>query len=135
MWVATRAEQRGAGQADQTFVLYDGRHYRGVPGSGEFQMTQFSEGGYPIHLGELSGRRGDPGLKGSEVVEFSPPAAVAARMFGMNFSVWRERPEVTESHSPEELDAIAKGLGRVATAPEDAAPITWRMRQIVLGPA
>lgn len=78
--------------------------------------------------------QGDPGLKSSQVVEFSPPAAVAARMFGMNFSVWRERPEVTEAHSPEELDAIAKGLGRVATAPEDAAPITWRMRQIVLGP-
>ncbi len=82
-----------------------------------------------------AGLHGDPGLKSSEVVEFSPPAAVAARMFGMNFSVWRERPEVTEAHSPEELDAIAKGLGRVATAPEDAAPITWRMRQIVLAPA
>jgi trans-aconitate 2-methyltransferase len=80
-----------------------------------------------------AGLRGNPGLKSSEVVEFSPPAAVAARMFGMNFSVWRERPEVTEAHGPEELDAIAKGLGRVATAPEDAAPITWRMRQIVLG--
>ena len=79
--------------------------------------------------------QGDPGLKSSQVVEFSPPAAVAARMFGMNFSVWRERPEVTDAHTPEELDAIAKGLGRVATAPEDAAPITWRMRQIVLGPA
>ena len=47
-------------------------------------------------------------------------------------TTWRERPEVTGAHEPEELDAIAKGLGRVATAPEDAAPITWRMRQIVL---
>ena len=72
-------------------------------------------------------------LRSSQVVEFSPPAAVAARMFGMNFTTWRERPEVTSAHEPEELDAIAKGLGRVATAPEDAAPITWRMRQIVLG--
>jgi trans-aconitate 2-methyltransferase len=81
-----------------------------------------------------AGLRGDPGLRSSEVVEFSPPAAVAARMFGMNFTTWRERPEVTGAHEPDELDAIAKGLGRVATAPEDAAPITWRMRQIVLGP-
>ena len=40
---------------------------------------------------------------------------------------------MTEAHEPAELDAIATGLGRVATAPEDAAPITWRMRQIVLG--
>jgi trans-aconitate 2-methyltransferase len=81
-----------------------------------------------------AGLRDDPGLRSSEVVEFSPPAATAARMFGMNFTTWRERPEVTDAHAPEELDTIAKGLGRVATAPEDAAPITWRMRQIVLGP-
>ena len=81
-----------------------------------------------------AGLRDDQGLRSSEVVEFSPPAATAARMFGMNFTTWRERPEVTGAHEPDELDAIAKGLGRVATAPEDAAPITWRMRQIVLGP-
>lgn len=56
VWVATRAEQRGAGQAEQTFVLYDGEHYKGVPGRGDFQVTQFSEGGYPIRLGELVGR-------------------------------------------------------------------------------
>jgi len=80
-----------------------------------------------------AGLRDDPGLRGSEVVEFSPPTAVAARMFGMNFATWRERPEVVDARTPEELDAIAAGLGRVATAPEDAAPITWRMRQIVLG--
>jgi SAM-dependent methyltransferase len=84
--------------------------------------------------GELDAAlRDDPGLRSSEVVEFSPPAATAARMFGMNFTTWRERPEVTDANAPEELDTIAKGLGRVATAPEDAAPITWRMRQIVLG--
>jgi SAM-dependent methyltransferase len=80
-----------------------------------------------------AGLRDDPGLRSSEVVEFSPPVATAARMFGMNFTVWRERPEVTEAHDPAELDAVARGLGRVATAPEDAAPITWRMRQIALG--
>lgn len=79
-----------------------------------------------------AGLRDNPGLRSSEVVEFSPPAATAARMFGMNFTTWRERPEVTGAHEPDELDTIAKGLGRVATAPEDAAPITWRMRQIVL---
>jgi trans-aconitate 2-methyltransferase len=79
-----------------------------------------------------AGLRGDPGLRSSEVVEFSPPAAVAARMFGMNFGTWRDRDEVTAAHDPEELGQIAKGLGRVATAPEDAAPITWGMRQIVL---
>jgi lipopolysaccharide export system permease protein len=53
VWVATRAEQRGIGQAEQTFVLYDGRRYEGIPGSGEFRIIQFSEGGIPVPLGNL----------------------------------------------------------------------------------
>ncbi|HEX7012890.1 MAG TPA: LPS export ABC transporter permease LptF [Steroidobacteraceae bacterium] len=52
IWVAARAEQRGAGQAEQTFVLYDGERYEGVPGSGEFRIIEFAEGGIPIRLGE-----------------------------------------------------------------------------------
>jgi SAM-dependent methyltransferase len=81
----------------------------------------------------LDAELGDhPGLRSSEVVRFQPGAGIAARMFGMNFGTWRDRREVVEAHETEELDAIAKGLGRVATAPEDSAPITWGMRQIVL---
>lgn len=76
-----------------------------------------------------------PALRSSEVATFQPGAGIAARMFGMNFGTWRDRREVVEAHEAEELDAIAKGLGRVATAPEDATPITWGMRQIVLTPA
>lgn len=56
IWVATRAEQRGAGQAEQLFVLYDGVRYEGIPGSGEFRVITFSEGGIPIRLGEPGGR-------------------------------------------------------------------------------
>jgi trans-aconitate 2-methyltransferase len=73
-----------------------------------------------------------PALRSSEVARFQPGAGVAARMFGMNFGTWRDRREVVEAHETEELDVIAKGLGRVATAPEDSTPITWGMRQIVL---
>jgi trans-aconitate 2-methyltransferase len=73
-----------------------------------------------------------PALRSSGVEWFQPGAGVAARMFGMNFGTWRDRREVVEAHETEELDAIARGLGRVATAPEDSAPITWGMRQIVL---
>lgn len=54
IWSATRAEQRGAGQAEQTFVLYDGERYEGVPGTGEFRIIRFSEGGIPIRLGEFA---------------------------------------------------------------------------------
>jgi len=54
IWVASRAEQRGAGQADQTFVLYDGYRYEGAPGEGEFRIIRFSEGGIPIQLGSIA---------------------------------------------------------------------------------
>jgi lipopolysaccharide export system permease protein len=55
IWVATRAEQRGAGQAEQTFVLYDGYRYEGVPGEGAFRVIRFSEGGIPVRLGAIGG--------------------------------------------------------------------------------
>lgn len=53
VWVASRAEQRGIGQPEQTFVLYDGRRYEGTPGSGEFRIMQFAEGGIPVPLGNI----------------------------------------------------------------------------------
>jgi lipopolysaccharide export system permease protein len=34
--------------ADQSFVLYDGRRYEGVPGEGEFLVLEFDEHGMPI---------------------------------------------------------------------------------------
>ena len=48
--VAARAEQRGVGENIQTFVLYDGRRYEGVPGSGDFRLVQFTEHGIPVRL-------------------------------------------------------------------------------------
>jgi lipopolysaccharide export system permease protein len=63
IWVATRAEQRGAGQVEQTFVLYDGERYEGAPGSGEFRIIDFAEGGIPIRLGEINGGPGDAEMK------------------------------------------------------------------------
>ena len=73
-----------------------------------------------------------PALRSSEVATFQPGAGIAARMFGMNFGTWRDRPRWSRRTTPRSSNAIAKGLGRVATAPEDSAPITWGMRQIVL---
>ena len=78
IWVATRAEQRGAGQAEQTFILYDGRRYEGVPGSGEFRVIQFAEGGIPIRLGELSSAASKAELKPTrELLRSSDPADTA----------------------------------------------------------
>lgn len=78
IWVATRAEQRGAGQAEQTFVLYDGERYEGVPGSGEFRIIEFSEGGIPIRLGQLIGGAGKSEMKTTrELMGSSDPRDVA----------------------------------------------------------
>ncbi len=51
VWVATRAEQRGAGQPEQLFVMYDGRMYQGVPGEASLRIMEFSEAGFPISVG------------------------------------------------------------------------------------
>ena len=78
IWVASRAEQRGAGQAEQTFILYDGRRYEGVPGSGEFRVIQFAEGGIPIRLGELSGGASKANLKPTrDLLRSTDPTDVA----------------------------------------------------------
>ncbi|MEQ1581616.1 MAG: LPS export ABC transporter permease LptF [Steroidobacteraceae bacterium] len=53
---AARAEQRGVGEAEQTFILYDGERYEGIPGGGEFRMIHFAEHGIPIRLpGQAAG--------------------------------------------------------------------------------
>ena len=43
--MAERAVQRGAGQAEQTFVLFDGRRYEGVPGTPTWRVIEFREHG------------------------------------------------------------------------------------------
>jgi lipopolysaccharide export system permease protein len=55
--VAERAEQRGAGQAEQLFVLFDGRRYEGVPGSREWRVVEFAEHGIPVRMPEYTARR------------------------------------------------------------------------------
>lgn len=55
--VAERAEQRGAGQAEQLFVLYDGRRYEGVPGSPEWRVVEFVEHGIPVRMPEFKAKK------------------------------------------------------------------------------
>lgn len=75
VWVAARAEQRGAGQEEQTFVLYDGERYEGSPGAGEFRIVEFEEGGIPIHLGEIGSRVRKPEMRTTaELLRSSDPA-------------------------------------------------------------
>ena len=48
--MAQRAVQRGAGQAEQLFILYDGRRYEGVPGAADWRIVEFREHGIPVQL-------------------------------------------------------------------------------------
>jgi len=56
--VAPRAEQHGAGSEQQTFMLYNGDHYEGVPGNGNFRHIGFGDAGFPISLPGL-----EPGMQ------------------------------------------------------------------------
>jgi lipopolysaccharide export system permease protein len=58
IWTAKRAVQRGIGEQQQTFVLYDGQRYEGIPGSSEFRIIQFAEGGIPVSLPDVESAAG-----------------------------------------------------------------------------
>jgi lipopolysaccharide export system permease protein len=61
--VAARAVQRGAGQAEQMFVLFDGRRYEGVPGTRNWRVVEFKEHGIPIRLPDVKAKKGKQELK------------------------------------------------------------------------
>src|SRR5918995_1089277 len=65
VWVATRAEQRGAGQPEQLFVMYEGEMYQGIPGGGQFRIMEFSEAGFPISVNPSVGSSGKSEMKSS----------------------------------------------------------------------
>ncbi len=51
--LAARGERlRDEGQGTETFVLYDGRRYEGIPGQRNFRIMEFAEHGIPFNLGE-----------------------------------------------------------------------------------
>ena len=56
IWVAKRAIQQGIGEQQQTFVLYEGQRYEGIPGSNQFRVIDFVEGGIPVSLPEVTSR-------------------------------------------------------------------------------
>jgi lipopolysaccharide export system permease protein len=66
--VAERAEQRGAGKAEQMFVLFDGRRYEGVPGKPEWRVVEFREHGIPVRLPEFKAKRERRELKSTRAL-------------------------------------------------------------------
>jgi lipopolysaccharide export system permease protein len=75
---AVRAEQRGAGGPDQTFILYDGERYEGTPGEGEFRIIRFAEHGIRISLpGQAAGSSRREQLATAELWDSGDPADLA----------------------------------------------------------
>jgi SAM-dependent methyltransferase len=100
----------------------------------ELQREMLAANDHTLYVGPVldAGLREHPALRSNAVVELSPPAAVAARMFAMNLETWRNRPEVTDAHEPAELHALAASLERIAQGEDAAPPLTWRLRHLVL---
>lgn len=90
----------------------------------DLQREMLAANGHALEVG--------PRLPEGRVTALLVPAPVAGRMFAMNFETWRHRPEVTESHDPEELTALASALERIAQNEAETPPVTWRLRQLVL---
>lgn len=89
IWVASRAEQRGVGQAQQLFVLYDGERYEGVPGEGDFRIIEFSEGAIPIRLGEVGSTLVKPETKATaELLRSDDPSDRAELQWRISTPLW-----------------------------------------------
>jgi trans-aconitate 2-methyltransferase len=101
----------------------------------DLQREMLAANGHAQAVGPAlaEGLRGHPALGADQVTSLVVPARVAARAFAMNLEAWRGRPEVTGSHDPEELNALAAGLERIAQGETETQPPIWRLRQLVLG--
>ena len=75
--VAKRAEQLGIGGVNQTFLLYDGEHYEGVPGEGLSRRSRFEEFSYPIQLPAAAGRGSR--IEARATVDLAPTEQAADR--------------------------------------------------------
>jgi SAM-dependent methyltransferase len=102
----------------------------------DLQRAMLAANGNALEVGPRldEGLREHPALAANLVATLLVPAPLAARMFAMNLATWRERPEVTSSHTPGELNTMAAGLERIAQNEIEAPPLTWRLRHLVLTP-
>jgi trans-aconitate 2-methyltransferase len=84
-----------------------------------------AEGG-PMYAGPLLAPLG------GDCVEVLVDSAVAARMYGMNLASWRDRALGLGLASPEDLDRLAAGLGRLVDGQRGQGPVRWVLRQLAV---
>ena len=59
------------------------------------------------------------------------PAAVAARLHALNFRTWRENPFIVGNVDAGELERLGDALDALASGARHAAPVRWRMAQVI----
>ena len=69
---------------------------------------------------------------GGECVEVLVDAAVAARMYGMNLTTWRDRALGLGLAAPDQLERVAAGLQRLVDGQDRRRPVRWVLRQLVV---
>jgi len=88
--------------------------------------------GQRTYLGrELAARAaGSPWeIERADEIPLALPAAVAARLHALNLQTWRRDPAVAASAS--ELDDLGAALEELAAGVRCAAPVRWRLAQLV----
>lgn len=60
------------------------------------------------------------------------PAPVAARLHALNFRIWRQNPFIVANVAAAELDRLGDALEALASGARPAAPVRWRMAQVIL---
>ena len=86
-----------------------------------------------LYIGRILADLTTPGTEQvvNRVYDHSVSGATAARMFLMNFGVWRHDPLVVDRYPKTELDQLAEDLSRVAQGPP-GADVLFRIRQLAL---
>jgi len=67
----------------------------------------------------------------ADVVPVVLPAAVAARLHALNFRTWRDNPFIVGNVAAAELDRLGDALDALASGARQAAPVRWRMAQVI----
>ena len=67
----------------------------------------------------------------ADVVAVVLPAAVAARLHALNFRTWRQNPFIAGNVDAAELGCLGDALEALASGARQAAPVRWRMAQVI----
>jgi trans-aconitate 2-methyltransferase len=68
----------------------------------------------------------------ADALPIALPAAVAARLHALNLRTWRRDPFIAATVGAEELNHLSASLESLADGTRTAAPVRWRLAQVVL---